>query len=313
MDSDEARKIYELKMKNGARLLYEDNGRFIEIKSVDEWQEDGAHIADLENGSIDLLKKDASSVHLICKACRPSGKTEANEVVVESGEGSSRTLKRTHPSYGVIRFGRVSGHASIFDSELNHQHYIQMTVSRAKVYEQFNTHSRSVHPEQGPSLISVNLSEVQFARAITSLNAGVGTPATLDKIDGVNLPLPPSKENELDKHEDRLNEFAERMETIVNEPVEQIRAWRSSKHRPTMKEMGALADTLERKAAYAKGNAEFIHSVLVESMEDTVASCKTEVDGYVHGFIQAAGIQAIAIGSPLPESIKSVRVETKAD
>ena len=91
-----------------------------------------------------------------------------------------------HPAFGVIGVGRVSGHTRLFGSDFTHHNYISLRISTAKTIESYGVKT-SVHSDE--QIVEVCLSEVQFARMITSLNMGEGTPCTLEYVQ-----MPPSLE-----------------------------------------------------------------------------------------------------------------------
>ena len=81
-----------------------------------------------------------------------------------------------HPSYGVISFSRTyGGEKNLFGSSIKHQNTIRMKVSHAKLERRLNED----HVYEKDKIIEVEMSEAQFAQAITSLNSAAGVPVTL--------------------------------------------------------------------------------------------------------------------------------------
>lgn len=91
-----------------------------------------------------------------------------------------------HPAYGSITAHRVSSNpgAVLFDSDVRHNHFVRVTISRA-------TRSRQLghdwhHPTQ--ELLELDMSEAQWASFLSSMNT-TGVPCTLRRVgDDVNVP-----------------------------------------------------------------------------------------------------------------------------
>lgn len=84
-----------------------------------------------------------------------------------------------HESYGLAQFSRIGGKSGkLFGSSIEHQHFIELTISRASRSRQFQ-HDHYM-PDQ--ELISVFMSPTQFAELLTSLNVGTGVPVTIKHI-----------------------------------------------------------------------------------------------------------------------------------
>lgn len=95
--------------------------------------------------------------------------------------------KTTHPAYGIISIHRTSGGARLFRSDFEHQHYITIDISTAYETPGYGVKGNVYNDAQ---IISLAMSEAQFARMITSLNVGCGTPCTLERV-GVPPALKP--------------------------------------------------------------------------------------------------------------------------
>jgi hypothetical protein len=88
-----------------------------------------------------------------------------------------------HESYGMIGISRVSGCSGpLFGSSIEHQNTIQITISKAKL-DRREYHSDSHY--KGSDIVNIEMSQSQFAEAITSMNT-MGTPCTIRRtwIDG---------------------------------------------------------------------------------------------------------------------------------
>src|SRR5271168_1748539 len=97
------------------------------------------------------------------------------------------------PHMGVIKVSRCQGRADLFDSDVDHQHFIEVEISHADRTRHLSQHW--IHG--GRQIISIWLSEIQWAHFLSSMNQGEGSPCTLKHIEGKRItpPVPASPES----------------------------------------------------------------------------------------------------------------------
>src|ERR1700679_3718672 len=99
--------------------------------------------------------------------------------------------KIAHESYGFIRASRVQGQTELFDSAINHQHFVAITLGEMTqcrhLYQTWNF--------AGRELMTVDMSEHQFAQFITSMNSGSGSACTIRRFNGEQRKKPPADLN----------------------------------------------------------------------------------------------------------------------
>lgn len=86
--------------------------------------------------------------------------------------------EETHPSWASVRFNKASVSppgAKLVDSDIHHQHIVTMKVSTMSRHR--DLHHTWWHEDR--VLLEVEMSEAQFAAAITSFGDGSARPATL--------------------------------------------------------------------------------------------------------------------------------------
>ena len=105
--------------------------------------------------------------------------------IIECGDDPHADHKEIHPAYSVLQLSRVSENAQLFDSEFQHQHFITMRIAPAEVTRRL---SNNWIYSNSNSYIEVEMSEAQFATAISSLNNGSGTPCTLKRLLKESIP-----------------------------------------------------------------------------------------------------------------------------
>lgn len=82
--------------------------------------------------------------------------------------------EETHPSYGSIRLGRVTGgDGRLFMSPLRHSSRITISIQGARLVRHLNN---DTHYPNAQEIIEVEMSEQQFAQFVCSGGAHEGAP-----------------------------------------------------------------------------------------------------------------------------------------
>lgn len=121
-----------------------------------------------------------------CKGHRfEATKISKDEHRVREGEH-----KEEHPSYAQLSISRRSGmgdgRVTLYGSTIRHQNTISLQIKgSAKHYD--NYHER--YYGEGIPYIEIEMSQSQFAEAITSLNMGSGVPVTVRYLMGETIPF----------------------------------------------------------------------------------------------------------------------------
>ena len=163
---------------NGQLILFFDGHQYYRVTGMT-----GKSITITRNGGEDVSLDEVQEHQLLNArpAINVSWSALDPDEKVELYDDSSKTgnaVRRTHPSYGSLSINRTTGQANLFNSEINHQHFISLEISRSEVIED-DTDYRCWPIK---SIIQIWMSEVQFARAITSFGSGSGTPCTLKRV-----------------------------------------------------------------------------------------------------------------------------------
>lgn len=200
----------------------------------------------------------------------------------------------THPSYGVICISRQSGDRSLFQSAMRHQYTISIEISHAELVHRMDGQDGQ-YPKQ--EIVEVLMSEAQFARAITSMNMGCGSPCTIHHIGRKSVPEPPII-NIRDPHIREINEAVDERFQQARQVLEKLEKMRDDKARPTLKELDSLTDNLRQSLDYFKVNFQFYIDTFHEKMEHIVADAKTEVEAHTQAVIAKVGMKAIEAQFP---------------
>lgn len=185
--------------------------------------------------------------------------------------------RRSHPSYAKINVSRVSGHTELFDSAFEHQHFIHLSISRAEVLGHPASHQFIYGKEE---LIEVAMSETQFARMISSLNIGSGTPCTLQRWNGESV-IQPANESHQKCHTATIGDKLQGAVDNQKKVLSKLQGWRESKHRPTLKEMDELIQGMESQVENFNSNMKYYARCFEEHMEKTVDEARTEIEAHM--------------------------------
>lgn len=174
----------------------------------------------------------------------------------------------THPAFGMAHINRVSSTpgAVLFDSELRHQHYISLTVSRA-------TRKRDLKRDWihgGRDIIKIAMSEAQWAQLVTSTNSE-GTPVTLIRTETddfvPDLPYEPRMAVQLDEVRKATEEVLVHIRTALD----------AYEAHPTKAGLRSLRAALEN----ASRNTVYTAKALSEHVENTVTRARADIEAMV--------------------------------
>lgn len=204
-----------------------------------------------------------------------------------------------HPSFGMLEITRThGGNQHLFGSSIKHDHSIQLRISEAVLRRDLNCDR--VYPER--SLIEVNMSAVQFAEAITSLNSS-GTPCTITWKDGNVVEATPF----IPQRELFEREFTESMESLADRTAalsEAARALLSSSTPLKMSEKASILHEIKMIHQDISANIPFVRDQFNVQMNKTVLDAKAEVEAFIDTKIRSLGITALKeefSGKLLPE------------
>lgn len=213
----------------------------------------------------------------------------------------------SHPAFSVVRASRVSGHADLFGSHVNHQHYISLEISPATMDR--NGYSQFIHGSAIP-YIRVSMTEAQWASMIGSMNHGSGVPCTLERIADHTIkhhrevPLLPPQEDPATRINQQAEEMLARQAATVTDAANELLALLEKLPKKTQ---DAARAQLGRITAYAKENREFQRKCLRETSENLVAEAKTEIEATLTHALHGLGLQSVQqLGAIMAADPKSV-------
>ena len=219
--------------------------------------------------------------------------TEDPITTTENRHGSEESTT-THPAFAQIVASRVQGSACLYGSDFIHHNYIEIRISRSELHRSLN---RDWHYPRN-EIISVKVSEAQWATFVSAMNIGGGVPCTLDHIEHVPVPMLPDPKPRVDQFE---GEVAQKLAKVMA-TLSQLSAAIEQEGLPKGK-----AERLKGRVATAQrelgANLPFVAKSFSGHMESEVEKAKTEIHGYMTAVVQRAGLDAIT-GGQLPLQIE---------
>lgn len=89
--------------------------------------------------------------------------------------GRDKVVRESHPSFCLVGVSFVSGKTHLFESELEHQHFIRLTIQTCD--RERDLHRSWLYGRK--TLVEVDMSLAQWGAIVSSPNQGTGQPATL--------------------------------------------------------------------------------------------------------------------------------------
>ena len=195
----------------------------------------------------------------------------------------------THESFGLLSIARVTGTPRpLFGSTIEHGDTIRLTISEGKVHRDYQK-NRYI---DGKQFIEVEMSQSQFAEAITTLNVGCGVPVTLKDVMGVRKANPPSvdfKERAKNELKSEMGELNERIEELSKDAKEIL----NSKGNIKADDKKKLLQDLMFLAQEVRSNIPFAHECFQNAVEETVTHAKSEVDACLTSMREKLGQQVL--------------------
>jgi hypothetical protein len=126
---------------------------------------------------------------------------------IEKRDGRVEEEVETHPAYGQITASRVSSspRTLLYGSEFGHGHYIVVTIKGSELHRSVGRDWHMARDE----IISVALSESQWATFLSTLNHGSGSCCTIEHVLRKQVPAIASKK---DRHKQFGSEVNDRFE-----------------------------------------------------------------------------------------------------
>lgn len=191
--------------------------------------------------------------------------------------------EETHPAWGLIGASRVSTSppgASLFDSDIRHQHYVVVRVRKAS--RKRNLGHDWKHGEE--EIVEVAMSEAQWASFVSSMNVGDGVPCTIERLGWEPVPGV--------EHQPRLALSMEEVRDAAAKSMEEINEALAAY---TEKKTTANLRDLEARIRNAPANMTFAAETLSKHGENVVQRARADVEAMVVTKAKQLGIDPAEI------------------
>ena len=207
-----------------------------------------------------------------------------------------------HESYGMIEMSRTTSSRgeNLFGSSIKHQNTIRVRISPAEVDRHLN---QDWFHNLGHPYIEVEMSQSQFAEAITSMNT-TGTPCTIRRLNGKGIAdCPQVSKRQIFEEEftKDMENLAKKLETLTKESKEIL-----SKKSITKGDRETILSQINMLNQEIRSNIPFIGSQFNEQMDKTIAESKGEVEAFVLNKIHSLGLEKL---KELQDDKKIVEIE----
>lgn len=217
------------------------------------------------------------------------------QAVTETNDGILGK-RREHPAFGCITISRPhGGQNALFGSQILHDHYIKLTINTAVEY----TDNGWTRHHSDKQLVEVHMTADQWARMVSSIGIGSGTPCTLYWSQGQGYY--PSVPDPVigDDHKISLNEAGQKAIQANAELLAHIRGLVD-----TGKIGKKAGEELERTAARTsdtiRSTMPFILQNAVEHVEAVVTDAKSTVEAHLRQLVWDAGVDKLVADGALP-------------
>ena len=196
---------------------------------------------------------------------------------------------KKHPSYANLYIGRsqCSGKRALYGSSVKHSDIITLKISPSYI-------GRSLHNDHyyvdTQSYIEIEMSQAQFAQAITSLNMGDGTPVTLRRLNGQFIAECPFEDKRMQfdtEFSDDMNATVQKFDNDIEE-IESILAQKRSITKADKERILAAVHHIQRVLG---SDIPFLFSQFNKQMEKTVTEAKAEVEGHIRSRMDDLAMQ----------------------
>lgn len=184
-----------------------------------------------------------------------------------------------HESFGILKIFKTNGGSkSLFGSNMKHDTTIRVSIYQGEERRN-NTNTR--YEDIGNSIIDIEMSQMQFASAITNLNNGCGTPVTIRKVGNTKTEDCPFK----NKREDLEDKFEKYMKTIsdktfnMDERISEIINSKNSLNKNDKKEILGIILNLKMELM---SNIPYIQQNFNEQIEETIIEAKNEMETFLY-------------------------------
>ena len=210
-------------------------------------------------------------------------------------------FKEKHPSFGMIGFSRVSNTSRrnlLFGSPLDRHH--ETIVMRVKTAER-NHHFNRDWFRGCQQLIEVEMSPMQFAQLLTTMNFGDGVPCTI-RYTADNGMIGPVPDDYIPEQVMILEDVKRKADDLVGSMSERRRQLKNllSKKNINKSDREEIARLSESLFRWLEEHIPFAFKSFEESAEKVVTAAKAQVEEFTFAVLVKAGMEKLKEKFGLP-------------
>jgi hypothetical protein len=214
-------------------------------------------------------------------------------------DGAREDYKLRHPAFGQIAISRVSGKATLYGSDFEHQHYVSISVFESELHRNLSRDWMHTRKE----FIRLDMSEAQWAAFVSSFNVGEGVPCTITYVQGDTKMRPGIP------HRDEQHEFnREGAETVADVEARLDRLMHDIETGALGKmNVGTQRELISRVQMIKQQigpNLKFVAQSFGEHLEARLSKAKIELSAWAQNVLVRAGMQSIAQREGLPITLE---------
>jgi len=199
------------------------------------------------------------------------------------------TTRETHPSYGLVGFCRVksSEGVNLFGSSIPHNELIELTIKQA-VKERILNHDFVAGREH---IVTVTLSQVQFAELVSTFNTGDGVCCTISRRSGREVEDCPADnprekvQREFELHLKDTVEFSAKAQKEIAEILKKKSVTTADRQR--------INSILDKIVMDSGANTSYIQKQFQDIVDKTVVEAKGEMEAFFDRKIHSMGLDAL--------------------
>lgn len=189
--------------------------------------------------------------------------------------------KLAHPAFLQISASRVNGGIMLYGSEFKHRSFVSIRIQTS--YEVRGLSKAWHHADK--AVMELCLSEAQWATFVSSLNAGMGVPATLEYFAGKE------KIPSVELLEPRAQTFKREFSDTMRETIEHLKKGIEDAKAAKVKK-SIIAD-LESALRSITSSAPFVEKSFSEHIETVVEEAKMAANAYAEHIVQQTGVKTL--------------------
>jgi len=201
--------------------------------------------------------------------------------------------EHTHPAFGIISLTKSTcggSGATLYGSAIGHTSVLNIKIMKSSL-------TRGLSNDwfgHGEVIADFEMSHAQFARFITSVSDGNGTPITLRQTQlEANIPRIDKIETKHETHKKEIKNSAIEAVAGMKKKIDEMEAMINGDKAISKKQLKEIHQVLTVSLRNLPNNLEFAVSQAVEALEKATNDAKIEVDSFVNMTATRLGLEHI--------------------